>query len=226
MSDRSHRSFPCASFGFWMRAVNILATFVARMTFDSIRALFAATEWPPEISRMRFKTKGVLAEPVDFALSASRTAWLIIASISAMSIECPSGIGLANKIPESVTGIPVIAPSEEVFSTLDPNLLPSDKTTYERHGHCRYSQIMLAASLSSAMVIGLLIPLSLDQKAGKFTPPLRPSAKVATETPSKVSAKVPCRIGKPTLCLKILESSRKIQKAFATTAKDCHLGSA
>ena len=46
------------------------------------------------------------------------------------------------------------------------------------------SHMTAAASISSAMVVGLLTPLSLDQKAGKSTLPCRPSAKVPTPTPS------------------------------------------
>ena len=47
-----------------------------------------------------------------------------------------------------------------------------------------YARITAAASISSAIVTGLLTPLSLDQKAGKSTFPARPSANVPTPTPS------------------------------------------
>ena len=44
--------------------------------------------------------------------------------------------------------------------------------------------MIAAASFSSFIVIGLLTPLSLLQKAGKSTLPSLPSANVATPTPS------------------------------------------
>lgn len=77
-----------------------LATFVALAALASIRDLLAPTDFPPEISRIRLRMKGVLAFPIIPAAFASSIASETATSMSSLAMAVASGTGFANSRPE------------------------------------------------------------------------------------------------------------------------------